>query len=149
VRRLVSEGTRPRLPWAARLRRFQDDPVPVLALLEQLRDDSEEFVRRSVANNLNDIGKDHPDVVLDVAQRWTIDATRERRALIRHALRSLVKQGNARALHILGYGATPAVEFHAVTIDPAELANGAQVTIAFSLRSSRASHQRVLVDLRV
>jgi 3-methyladenine DNA glycosylase AlkC len=60
VRRLVSEGTRPRLPWAARLRRFQEDPAPVLSLLERLRDDPEEFVRRSVANNLNDIGKDHP-----------------------------------------------------------------------------------------
>lgn len=69
VRRLVSEGTRPRLPWAPRLRRFQDDPAPVIELLEILKDDAEEYVRRSVANNLNDISKDHPDAVATIARR--------------------------------------------------------------------------------
>lgn len=77
VRRLVSEGTRPRLPWAGRLRRFQHDPSPVLELLEMLRDDPEEYVRRSVANNLNDIAKDHPDLLVDVARRWLTDASPE------------------------------------------------------------------------
>jgi 3-methyladenine DNA glycosylase AlkC len=65
VRRLVSEGTRPRLPWAPRLRSFQDDPRPVLELLELLRDDPELYVRRSVANNLNDIGKDNPAALIE------------------------------------------------------------------------------------
>src|SRR5918999_792307 len=83
VRRLVSEGTRPRLPWTPRLRAFQDDPRPVLELLELLRDDPELYVRRSVANNLNDIGKDHPDLLLDTARAWLMDATEERRGLIR------------------------------------------------------------------
>jgi 3-methyladenine DNA glycosylase AlkC len=149
VRRLVSEGTRPRLPWAARLRRFQDDPTPVVALLEALRDDPEDFVRRSVANNLNDIGKDHPDVLLAVARRWMNGAGEERRALIRHALRSLVKQGNAEALEILGYGQGAAVEIGEVRIEPGEVPKGRTVTIAFDLRSTSPRGQRVLVDLRV
>ena len=70
VRRLVSEGTRPRLPWAPRLRAFIADPAPVLELLELLKHDSERYVQRSVANNLNDIAKDHPDVVVATCQRW-------------------------------------------------------------------------------
>jgi 3-methyladenine DNA glycosylase AlkC len=149
VRRLVSEGTRPRLPWAARLRRFQEDPAPVLSLLERLRDDPEEFVRRSVANNLNDIGKDHPDVLVEVARRWMIDASQERRALVRHALRSLVKQGDAQALEILGYDEEAAVEIQEVRIEPGEVPKGQAVAIAFRLRSTSTNSQRLLVDLRV
>ena len=75
VRRLVSEGTRPRLPWAPRLRAFQRDPRPVLELLELLKDDPELYVRRSVANNLNDIGKDHPELLTATAKRWLRGAT--------------------------------------------------------------------------
>ena len=84
VRRLVSEGTQPRLPWAGRLRGFQEDPAPVIRLLEMLKDDPEEYVRRSVANNLNDISKDHPELVVEVARRWWKDATPNRKRLVRH-----------------------------------------------------------------
>lgn len=70
VRRLVSEGTRPRLPWASRLPRFIADPTPALSLLEKLRDDPARYVQKSVANHLNDIAKDHPDLVLDTVTRW-------------------------------------------------------------------------------
>ncbi len=87
LRRLVSEGTRPRLPWAPRLRGFQEDPAPVLELLELLKDDPEEYVRRSVANNLNDIAKDHPELVVAVARRWWADGDDARRKLVRHGLR--------------------------------------------------------------
>src|SRR5688500_16652967 len=105
VRRLVSEGTRPRLPWARRLRAFQNDPAPVLELLELLKDDPELYVRRSVANNLNDIGKDHPEILVEVARRWLAGAGPERRWVVAHALRSAVKRGEAGALAALGYGA--------------------------------------------
>lgn len=149
VRRLVSEGTRPRLPWATRLRAFQSDPTPVLALLERLRDDPEEFVRRSVANNLNDIGKDHPDVLVEVARRWMVDASPERRALVRHALRTLVKQGNSTALAILGYGEEAEVEIVEVSIEPDELPLGQTVGIEFTVRSRSPHLQRLLVDLRI
>ncbi|HEX5697477.1 MAG TPA: DNA alkylation repair protein, partial [Rhodoferax sp.] len=104
VRRLVSEGTRPRLPWAPRLRQFQTDPTPVLALLERLKDDHELYVRRSVANNLNDIGKDHPEVLASTMQAWLKHASAERAWIVGHALRSAVKRGETGALQVLGFG---------------------------------------------
>lgn len=91
VRRLVSEGTRPLLPWAPRSRRLLDEPERALALLEALKDDPTTVVRRSVANHLNDVAKHHPDTVVAIAARWLEGATPERRALVEHALRGLVK----------------------------------------------------------
>jgi len=102
VRRLVSEGTRPRLPWGMRLKRLVEDPSPVLPLLEALKDDPEEYVRRSVANHLNDIAKDHPALVADIASRWLKNAPGTRQKLVRHACRSLIKQGYHPALAAFG-----------------------------------------------
>ncbi len=104
VRRLVSEGTRPRLPWSEQLKAFIADPGPILPLLHSLRDDPSEYVRRSVANNLNDISKDHPDLVAELAAEWLVKASPERRRLVEHACRSLVKQGHRPTLEALGYG---------------------------------------------
>jgi len=118
VRRLVSEGTRPRLPWAPRLRQFQLDPSPVLKLLELLKDDESLYVRRSVANNLNDIGKDHPETLIATCRRWMGGAGQDRRWLIRHALRSAVKRGDRAALEVLGFGATEAAEVEDLTLLP-------------------------------
>ena len=103
VRRLASEGSRPRLPWGIRLKPLVADPAPLIPLLTMLRDDPSEDVRRSVANSLNDIAKDHPDLVARIARDWLRDAPRERARLVRHALRSLVKQGHAPTLAALGY----------------------------------------------
>lgn len=149
VRRLVSEGTRPRLPWAPRLRAFQTDPRPVLALLERLKDDTSLYVRRSVANNLNDIGKDHPDVLVETAGRWMEHATEERRWIIRHALRSAVKRGEAGALRILGFGGKALVAVKNVRITPSRPAIGSSVNISCEVANQASGRQRVLVDLRV
>ena len=149
VRRLVSEGTRPRLPWAPRLHGFQEDPSPVLELLEVLRDDPEEYVRRSVANNLNDISKDHPERVVDVAERWWVDASGDRRRLVRHALRTLAKAGNARALAVLGYGADSPITIRAVTSTPKEVEIGEKVRIEVELENPSEEEARALVDLRI
>lgn len=149
VRRLVSEGTRPRLPWAGRLRRFQEDPSPVLELLELLKDDPAEYVRRSVANNLNDIGRDHPERLVATARRWLSNASADRRALVRHALRSLVKAGHPGALDALGYGTRADVSIEDVTITPRRVAPGGKVAIEFTVRSRAARPQRVLVDVRI
>ena len=97
VRRLVSEGTRPRLPWAQRLRDFQRDPAPVLALLELLKDDPSLYVRRSVANNLNDIGKDHPALLTATAQRWLQGASAEQHAQIGGKIRISLQLHNHTA----------------------------------------------------
>jgi 3-methyladenine DNA glycosylase AlkC len=149
VRRLVSEGTRPRLPWAPRLRGFQRDPAPVLALLEHLKDDPSLYVRRSVANNLNDIGKDHPALLVDVARRWLVDATPERRWIVGHALRSAVKRGEPGALGLLGYGRAARVELRGVGITPPRLCIGDNVVIEAQLHNPGKRRQRLLVDLIV
>lgn len=148
VRRLVSEGTRPRLPWARRLPAFQKDPDPVLALLEKLKDDPVLYVRRSVANNLNDIGKDHPDIVVSVCERWGIDASEERRWLIRHALRSLVKRGDISAMSSLGYQGGEALEVTG-SLSPSRAKIGGQVAISLTVQNKTAEEQRVIVDLAV
>jgi 3-methyladenine DNA glycosylase AlkC len=149
VRRLVSEGTRPRLPWAPRLTVFERDPRPVIALLERLRDDPDEYVRRSVANHLNDLGRADPALLVEVCTRWAEGAPPPRLRLIRHALRSLVKRGDPHALTVLGYGEPARVVLQAVSISPARVPIGAAVTVAFELLSQGRRSQRVLVDLRV
>jgi len=149
VRRLVSEGTRPRLPWAPRLAAFQVDPGPVVELLELLKDDEEEYVRRSVANNLNDIAKDHPELVVDVCRSWWTDGNRDRRRLIRHGLRTLVKQGDAGALGVLGYEASSPVEVNAFTVAPDAAEIGSKVVIEVEIVNPSAVDAAVLVDLRV
>ncbi|MCX7789192.1 MAG: DNA alkylation repair protein [Chloroflexaceae bacterium] len=145
VRRLVSEGTRPRLPWAARLPQFVADPAPVLDLLERLKDDPSAYVRKSVANNLNDIARDHPDLVLTTLARWREGASAERVWIIRHALRTLVKQGHPTALALLGAGA-PQVTLVALELAPTRVAVGDTVTLSVTLRSIASTAQLLVVD---
>lgn len=148
VRRLVSEGTRPRLPWAPRLRGFQADPSPVLPLLEALRDDPAPYVRRSVANNLNDISKDHPAVVLAICRAWLVDAPPERRALVRHALRTLSRAGDPEALALLGFrGDGLGVDGFAA--DPPDPRIGTSVRVACTVRNDGTEPATALVHLRV
>jgi len=98
VRRLCSEGTRPRLPWAMRIPAFVADPAPVLPILEALKDDPSLYVRRSVANHLGDIAKDHPETAFAICERWQAGASKERKWVIRHALRHPAKKGVKAAL---------------------------------------------------
>lgn len=149
VRRLVSEGTRLRLPWAMRVRWLDDNPNRVLALLEGLKDDPASVVRRSVANNLNDLGKVHPNLLVATCKAWLDGASDERRALIEHALRSAIKRGEAGALGLLGFGQKPKVELEDVKVRPKPVRIGEQVAIEFRLRSTARSGQDLLVDLRV
>jgi 3-methyladenine DNA glycosylase AlkC len=106
VRRLVSEGSRPRLPWGMKLQALVKDPSPTLPLLEALQNDPSGYVRRSVANHLNDIAKDHAHIVVDWLTRHLPDAPDTRRKLLRHACRSLIKQGHAGTLTAWGLGAS-------------------------------------------
>ena len=100
VRRLCSEGSRPRLPWAPRIPAFIEDPSPVLTVLESLKNDQSLYVRRSVANSLGDIAKDHLELVFEICELWLSDATKEVKWLIRHALRHPAKKGNETALQL-------------------------------------------------
>ena len=146
VRRLVSEGSRPRLPWAPRLKAFQDDPQPVLALLDALKDDPELYVRRSVANNLNDIGKDHPALLVDVCRRWSAGAGPDRKWLIRHALRSLVKKGHPGALAVVGFAGAPKVRVTAAALSPRQPRIGGRLDFSIDVVSAGARSQNLLVD---
>ncbi len=146
VRRWISEGTRPRLPWGRRLSRFVAEPGPVLVLLEQLKDDSSEYVRRSVANNLNDIAKDHPDRVAQLAVRWLEGASRERERLVRHGLRSLIKQGHMGALAAIGVGPAQlsGLRFWA---ESKRVRIGQQITLQLEFRS--AAEQQLVIDYKL
>jgi 3-methyladenine DNA glycosylase AlkC len=142
LRRLVSEGTRPRLPWAPRLRAFQKDPRPVLRLLELLKDDPEIYVRRSVANNLNDIGKDHPELLVATAKRWLKGASEARRRLVRHALRSAVKRCVPGALEVLGFGVRATVSTVRSSIAPRRASIGGKVTILSTKAAGNRTYWR-------
>jgi len=136
VRRLVSEGTRFRLPWAPRVAWLDQNPERVLALLELLKDDDSTMVRRSVANNLNDLGRVRPDLLIRTVGTWLEAASPERRALAEHALRSAVKRGDADAIRLLGYGQRPRVAVEAVIFVPRHVRIGGRVVMTFGLRST-------------
>ncbi|MEH6452411.1 MAG: DNA alkylation repair protein [Psychromonas sp.] len=145
VRRLVSEGSRPRLPWAMRLPIFINDPNPVILLLEKLKDDQSEYVRRSVANNLNDIAKDHPDLVAELAERWMIDASQQRIKLIRHACRTLIKNGHKKTLTVFGYK-TPALNETNLVLQTATVKFGEALHFSITIDTSASKEQALLID---
>ena len=148
VRRLVSEGSRPRLPWGLQLKALVADPSPTLPLLLALQDDASPYVRRSVANHLNDIAKDHPGLVADWLQQHLPGAQAERRALLRHASRTLVKRGDARVLAAWGVG-RPFKGAAILTLAPRRLAIGASLVLTARLESSAAPAQPLVVDYAV
>ena len=143
VRRLVSEGTRPKLPWAARLPAFERNPKPVLSLLEKLKDDPSEYVRRSVANNLNDITKDHPEAVLETCRRWLRTPSKERERIVRHATRTLVKAGHPAVWELLGYTPTPQVQLAHLQINKPTIQIGEELTFSGTLQSTTSQLQKV------
>ncbi|MEM7255181.1 MAG: hypothetical protein AAF493_27590, partial [Pseudomonadota bacterium] len=115
VRRLVSEGSRPRLPWGRKLTVFAPNHREPLKLLGHLKRDRSEYVRKSVANHLNDISKENPSAVLNVCAKWWASNNEQSRAIVQHALRGLVKAGDERALALLGYA--PADDLRVVRFD--------------------------------
>ncbi len=145
VRRLASEGSRPRLPWGGALQALVADPSPTLPLLAALRADASLYVRKSVANHLNDITKDHPERVLDLVSGW--DRADARTGwIVRHALRTLVKRGHPRALALLGAGKEARAEA-TLTARPKRIRLGDTLELAAVLRSTAArGAQELIVD---
>ena len=148
VRRLVSEGSRTRLPWAMRLPAFMADPAPVIHLLELLKDDDEEYVRRSVANNLNDIAKDHPDLVAEIASQWLKGAEKNRERLVRHACRTLIKQGHQATLKAFGYNKAR-VEVDKLEVLNSSVAFGSALEFELGLTSASADSQPLIIDYAI
>ncbi|WP_438448840.1 DNA alkylation repair protein [Gorillibacterium sp. sgz5001074] len=154
VRRLASEGCRPRLPWAPPLRRLIADPAPVLPILERLKADSSEYVRRSVANNLNDISKDHPELVLGLAADWIgRDPCTDR--ILKHACRTLLKKGHPEALRLFGFAdedgpGAEAVAVKELELTPQVLRIGEELIFCFRISAPEAASFRLqfAVDYR-
>lgn len=149
VRRLVSEGTRPRLPWASRLRELQVDPSPIVPILEALKDDPELYVRRSVANNLNDIGKDHPALVYQLLAQWQKNSNKNRDWMISHALRSAVKRCEPEALALLGYTDATHIGTIDSAITPSHAKIGESVRISTTLHNQDSRSKALMVDFAV
>ena len=145
LRRLASEGSRPRLPWGLRLHEYVLSPAPLLPILDNLKDDSEEYVRRSVANNLNDIAKDHPDLVASIAAKWMKNAGTNRQRLVKHACRSLIKSGHQPTLEALGYGA-PEIELTQFQLTSNMINLGESLEFGIEIQSSSTSDQPLIVD---
>lgn len=148
VRRLVSEGSRPRLPWGLQLKGLIADPSPTLPLLAALQDDPSDYVRRSVANHLNDIAKDHPALVADWVERHLPGASPERRALLKHASRTLIKHGDARILKAWGLGKRFAGEV-TLALSPKRVRIGESLALEVSLSSSAKRAQKLVIDYAV
>ncbi len=149
VRRLVSEGTRPRLPWSSVLREFIVDPRLVLDLLEELKTDSELYVRRSVANNLNDIAKDHPQLVLKTLRRWKSINDKGTQWIITHASRTLLKQGLPEALDLLGYPTDVKISVDNFILNKAACKMGEEIEFAFQIESNAEEEQNLMIDFVV
>jgi 3-methyladenine DNA glycosylase AlkC len=147
VRRLASEGSRPRLPWSFRLDALVADPAPLASILNRLRSDPSPYVRRSVANSLNDITKDNPDWALDFLAAWPL-AEAGPKWIAGHALRGLIKKGNRRALTLVGASETAEVDIENLTVTPV-VKMGESVEISVQIRSTSPSDQRLVVDYAI
>ncbi|WP_326544069.1 DNA alkylation repair protein [Pseudorhodoferax sp.] len=145
VRRLASEGSRPRLPWGLQLKALVADPSPTLPLLAALQDDPSDYVRRSVANHLNDIAKDHPAVVAEWLETHLPGAPAARAALLRHASRTLIKAGDRRVLACWGLDRRFAGQA-ALVLAPTRLQVGDSLALALTLQSTSRASQKLAID---
>jgi len=134
VRRFSSEGCRPRLPWGMVLPDFIADPAPILPILEILKTDSSEYVRKSVANNLNDISKDHPEIVRRIATRW-YGTNKDVNWVVKHAVRTLLKKGDPAMLGLFGHAHDTPVSAKDLRLSAKSIAIGDQLEFSFAIRN--------------
>ena len=144
LRRLASEGCRPRLPWAMALPKFKENPAPILPILETLKNDPAESVRRSVANNLNDISKNNPEVTLLICQNW-FGRNPNTDRIVKHACRGLLRAGNPKALRLFGFEDPRHIEITNLSLSPESLPLGGEIKFSFELgvKSPRESKIRL------
>lgn len=148
VRRLASEGCRPRLPWGMALKSLQNDPTLILPILEKLHNDASEYVRRSVANNLNDISKDHPALVLDICRKWKGES-KEVDRLIKHACRTLLKKGNTSAMVLFGFASPDQVLIKKFTTDKSKITIGEKLNFSFILTLEGNKEQKIRLEYKI
>lgn len=142
VRRLASEGCRPALPWGQALPNFKKDPSPVLAILEQLKADPSLYVRKSVANNLNDISKTHPGLIKEIARDW-YGKHEHTDWIVKHGCRTLLKKGDRETLDLFGYHETTSVEVTDFALGAESIARGENMRFSFSVLAKEATKARL------
>lgn len=148
VRRLASEGSRPRLPWSFQLREVVADPSLTMPMLETLMADPSPYVRKSVANHLNDISKDHPDWLVEQLSRWPRGDERTQ-WIVRHALRTLVKRGHAGALGLVGATGTAQATVEGFAVEPGALRLGDRLTVSATVVSTADAAQKIVADYAI
>lgn len=148
VRRLASEGSRPRLPWAIALPELKKNPAPVLPILENLKQDNSEYVRRSVANNLNDIAKDNPDIVLQVAKKWK-GISKETDAIIKHGCRTLLKKGHPEILKYFKLNDKADITISGFKINANSIKVGDYLHFSYTLQNKEKTKQSVRLEYAI
>lgn len=149
IRRLVSEGSRPRLPWGIRLQPYCADPAVLLPLLTRLNKDPSDYVRRSVANSINDISKDNPDIAVELCHRWSKNASTETLWIIRHGMRSLIKQGRADVFPLLGFTANPNISVKGLALESSAIQLGEALVFTTEIQSRAKRSQRLAIDFAI
>lgn len=145
VRRLASEGCRPRLPWAMSLPELKKDPAPILPILENLKNDPARFVRLSVANNLNDISKDNPEVVIGLAKKW-YGQSKEVDRILKHGCRTLLKQGNPQVMELFGLDSVKGISMEGFHITTPVVKVGNSLEFRFNLLNSNENKVRIRLE---
>jgi len=145
VRRLASEGCRPRLPWSFRLEALLHDPTPVQPILENLKADPERYVQKSVANHLNDISKNHPSWMLQLVSAWDMSQTATA-WIVKRAARTLIKQGDPDAFALFGFEATPEIIVSPLQLSTSNLNLGDTLTFEFTITSTKSTPQKLVID---
>lgn len=141
VRRLSSEGCRPQLPWAQSLPAFKKDPAPIFPILEQLKTDPSQYVRKSVANNMNDISKTHPELVAKLAKDW-YGQNEYTDWIIKHGCRTLLKKGNRHVLDIFGYH-DAAIQVEGLSADAKSISIGEDMIFSFTINAKEDTKIRI------
>ena len=149
VRRLAAEGSRPRGVWVAHVEAFKANPSPVIKILDKLRADDSLYVRKAVANNLNDISKDHPELAIETASRWQKDSNKQTDWIIRHGCRSLIKQGHPGVFALLGFTADPKIRISRLQTKPRRVRIGKEMVISFEIRSLAKKQQQLVIDYKI
>ncbi len=148
VRRLASEGCRPRLPWAMALPVLKKNPAPILPVLENLKNDVSEYVRRSVANNLNDISKDNPALVIDLIKRWRGNS-KETDTITKHAARTLLKQGNAELMQLFGFSSVDNISITDFKVLTPTVKIGESLHFSFTLHNKANTLSKIRLEYAV
>jgi 3-methyladenine DNA glycosylase AlkC len=148
LRRLATEGCRPRLPWAMDLANFKKNPSPIIPILEQLKQDPSEYVRRSVANNLNDISKDHPDLILQLSKKL-IGNNKQTDWIIKHGCRTLLKLGNTAALSLFGFEKPTELQINKFSLSADTIAIGEDLHFSFELETKSSKLGKLRIEYAI